>query len=79
MPAAVSPAARLAQAEWDVLVGTQLFVVRLWREEPERADAPNCWRGSVERAATGQLYYFSSLADLAAELSLLSGFPYPEP
>jgi hypothetical protein len=57
---------------------THVFVVRLWREETERTDTANAWRGSLEAVATGQLHYFRSLSDLAAELSLRSGFPYPD-
>jgi hypothetical protein len=68
---------RFAQAECDVLKA-HVFVVRLWQEESERADTANTWRGSLRSVETKELLYFRSFADLAAELSLRSGFPYPD-
>jgi hypothetical protein len=39
-----------------------LFVVRLWAEQS--VSAPVQWRGSVEHVASGQRFYFTSLADM---------------
>ena len=57
------------------------FVVRIWEERRDLADAAPTWRGRVDDVRTGSRTYFSRLEDLVGYLSNQSGMvvPVPEP
>lgn len=44
-----------------------VFVVRIWHEAGRQADPT--WRGAVTLVATGELFYFTGLADLTDFIS----------
>ncbi|MBV9327750.1 MAG: hypothetical protein JO352_28875 [Chloroflexi bacterium] len=49
------------------------FVVRIWEERRDVADAVPTWRGRVDDVRTGVRRYFTTLEDLVAYLSRESG------
>jgi hypothetical protein len=49
------------------------FVVRIWEERRDVADAPSTWRGRVDEVRTGVRRYFTTLEDLVTYLSSQSG------
>jgi len=49
------------------------FVVRIWEERRDVADAVPTWRGRVDDVRTGVRRYFTSLDDLVNYLSHESG------
>jgi len=49
------------------------FVVRIWEERREVADALPTWRGRVDDVRTGLRRYFTTLEDLVAYLGHQSG------
>ncbi len=49
------------------------FVVRIWEERRDVADAPSTWRGRVDDVRTGVRRYFTTLEDLVSYLSSQSG------
>lgn len=49
------------------------FVVRIWEERRDVADALPTWRGRVDDVRTGVRRYFTKLEDLVAYLSQQSG------
>jgi len=49
------------------------YVVRIWEERRDVADAPSTWRGRVDDVRTGVRRYFTTLDDLVAYLSSQSG------
>ena len=49
------------------------FVVRIWEERRDVADALPTWRGRVDDVRTGARRYFTTLDDLVAYLSQQSG------
>jgi hypothetical protein len=53
------------------------FVVRIWEERRDVADAPSTWRGRVDDVRTGVRRYFTSLDDLVSYLSSQSGMLEP--
>jgi hypothetical protein len=58
------------------------FVVRIWEERRDVADALPTWRGRVDDVRTGVRRYFTTLDDLVNYLSQESGMgggPGPEP
>ena len=44
---------------------TSAFIVRVWLEQRELADAPVEWRGSIEHVASGRVSYLTDLNELA--------------
>ena len=44
---------------------TSAFIVRVWIEQREVADAPVTWRGSIEHVASGQGRYVTMLDEIA--------------
>ena len=57
------------------------FVVRIWEERRDLANATPTWRGRVDEVRTGARRYFTTLEDLMTYLSNQSGMvaPAPEP
>jgi hypothetical protein len=57
------------------------FVVRIWEERRDVADALPTWRGRVDDVRTGLRRYFTTLDDLVTYLSHQSGMADggPEP
>lgn len=49
------------------------FVVRIWEERRDLADALPTWRGRVDDVRTGMRRYFTTLEDMVAYLSQQSG------
>jgi hypothetical protein len=49
------------------------FVVRIWEERRDVADALPTWRGRVDDVRTGLRRYFTTLDDLVTYLSHQSG------
>jgi hypothetical protein len=49
------------------------FVVRIWEERRDVADALPTWRGRVDEVRTGVRRYFTTLEDLVSYLSSQSG------
>ncbi len=49
------------------------FVVRIWEERRDVADAPSTWRGRVDDVRSGVRRYFTTLDDLVTYLSSQSG------
>ena len=49
------------------------YVVRIWEERRDVADALPTWRGRVDDVRTGVRRYFTTLEDLVAYLSRQSG------
>ncbi len=40
------------------------YIVRIWIESREIADAPVAWRGSIEHLASGRVKYLTDLNEL---------------
>jgi len=57
---------------------TYQFVVRIWLESRELPGAAPLWRGSARNLATGQVYYFSTAAELAQHLARTTGGLHPD-
>lgn len=57
------------------------FVVRIWEERRDLANATPTWRGRVDEVRTGSRRYFTTLEDLVTFLSSQSGMVVsaPEP
>lgn len=55
------------------------FVVRIWEERRDLADATPTWRGRVDDVRTGSRRYFSTLDDLVRYMSGQSGMGGPAP
>jgi hypothetical protein len=57
------------------------FVVRIWEERRDLANATPTWRGRVDEVRTGSRRYFTTLEDLVTYLSSQSGMigPAQEP
>ncbi|MBV9582299.1 MAG: hypothetical protein JO057_27255 [Chloroflexi bacterium] len=53
------------------------FVVRIWEERRDVADAVPTWRGRVDDVRTGVRKYFTTLEDLVSYLSHESGMVGP--
>jgi hypothetical protein len=53
------------------------FVVRIWEERRDVADAAPTWRGRVDDVRTGVRRYFTTLEDLVNYLSQESGMGAP--
>jgi hypothetical protein len=53
------------------------FVVRIWEERRDVADAVPTWRGRVDDVRTGVRRYFTTLEDLVNYLSQESGMGGP--
>jgi hypothetical protein len=51
----------------------QSFVVRIWEERRDIADAERTWRGSVDVVHTGARAYFASLDELTDYLRQHTG------
>jgi hypothetical protein len=49
------------------------FVVRIWEERRDLADALPTWRGRVDEVRSGVRRYFTTLEDLVSYLSSQSG------
>lgn len=43
---------------------TSAFIVRVWLEQRELADAPVEWRGSVEHVTSGRIKYLTDLGEI---------------
>ncbi len=54
------------------------FVVRIWEERRDVADALPTWRGRVDDVRTGVRRYFTTLEDLVSYLSHQSGMANAE-
>ena len=53
------------------------FVVRIWEERRDLANAVPTWRGRVDNVRTGSRKYFTALEDLVTYLSSQSGMLAP--
>ncbi len=53
------------------------FVVRIWEERRDLANATPTWRGRVDEVRTGSRRYFTTLEDLVSYLSSRSGMIAP--
>lgn len=40
------------------------FVVRIWQEQADGKQSPFLWRGWIQHAFTGQVFYFHSINDM---------------
>jgi hypothetical protein len=47
---------------------SEAFIVRIWLEHREIADAPIEWRGVIQHVTSGQQYYFTDLHRVVAVL-----------
>lgn len=55
---------------------THTFIVRLWRESREGADAARRWRGSVEAVPSGERRFVDNLAQILEVIgAFLNGRP----
>lgn len=47
-----------------IQTNTHSFIVKVWREESNRQDAPMLWRGQITHVPSGQRYAFTDLYEI---------------